>query len=146
MASDLSNALDELSQSARRLNDLTDQATAAVVDVEQVLAKLSIGIAVWVPFESRTGTSTRWRLGYQRAGKERKYGIVVACADYATASWSELSRDVKLDAIAVLPELIRTIVERAKERIHRAEIALEEVSIILPLLKSKKGGPSNEDL
>jgi hypothetical protein len=141
MATDLSNALSELVDSARRLNDLTDQATTAVNVVEEVLGKLSIGIGVWVAFDSRAASKNKkWRLGYQRTGNDRKYRIVAAVPGVEPVTWSELSRDLKLDAVTALPELVRTIATSVRERVERAESALAELSQILPKDSMKKGG------
>ena len=124
MASDMNAALDELSQGARRLNDLTDLTTTAVTRVESILNDLSIGIGARVAFDQHC------ELCYERRLSSEPFQIFVIAFNKAK-DWSELSREQKIKAIAVLPELIRLLVAETNKRIDNAEAALAEVAEIL---------------
>jgi hypothetical protein len=159
MSSDLSAALDNLAHSSRRLNSLTDQATSTVHKVEELLARLSIGIKVSIPFgamrekrvrqvsEGNTQLSNaalrlsdqvsdvlfndQCSLEYRKSGKDKRFRIVVKDFNNDIISWDELPRDLKIQAVTVLPMLIRELAFNVQSRIEQAESALGEVNQIL---------------
>ncbi len=152
MASELSDALESLSKSAQLLNQLTDEATATVLKVEEFLGDFNLGIEGKVAFGGRRepskivnslGINTHTlalreivheypQLEYRRFGKDRRFRIVVSDHFDNMSAWSELPRDIKLQAISALPALIRFIATEVEERIAKAKSALAEVSRILP--------------
>ncbi len=157
MSSDLTSALSDLAQSSQRLNDLTDQSTCAVRNVEKLLTGFSIGIEVSTQFgrtrkklestqppnATRGGQFSQLKqlvsssyndyrhLEYRRIGKDKAYRIVVRDYDNSLINWDELPRDLKIQAVTALPMLIRQLAGEIQMRIQQAENALAEVSQVL---------------
>jgi hypothetical protein len=154
MSSDLTAALQKLERSSQRLNALTDRASDTITHLEVLLDNFSIGIEASIAFGDKRQTVKEMLaktknpatsffasvdnhldeyryLEYQRYGKDKRFHFVVRDFDGTLIGWSELARDIKIQAISVLPNLLRVLVEKIDYRIESAERALEEVSQIL---------------
>jgi len=149
MSDSLSKSLSKLRNSAKRLNQLTDQANETIREVETFLnEKCSVGVYASVrafqevqddapPFSIFTN------LEYRRVGPRFR----IAIAQYhefdpdqvKVKPWSDSSRDEKLDSIAKLPDLIAQIGKKLDERIRDAEKGLGEISEVLHGLSGREG-------
>ena len=151
MSDSLSKSLSKLRNSAKRLNQLTDQANKTIREVETFLnEECSVGVYAWVLVDRQLpndsdpyGSFTA--LEYRRVGPRYRIAIVTGRDDgdhdnYNVRPWSDGSRDEKLDTIGKLPDLIAEIGKNLDERIGNAEKGLGEVSEVLHGLSGKEGG------
>lgn len=148
MSDSLSKSLSKLRNSAKRLNQLTDQANETIREVETFLnEKCSVGVYASVrayeevhddgpPFSIFTN------LEYRRVGSRFRIAVVqyheFDPEQEKVKPWSDGSRDEKLDTIAKLPDLIAAIGNKLDERIGNAEKGLGEVSEILHGLSGRE--------
>lgn len=126
---DLQSRLDRIAEIVPSLNSAADEATKIIDEVDSFLSKLNVGISAEVEFrEEIDDQHCTHYLAYARVGRE--YGIHVLSVtrnknrygDFTdndmSASrdpWSSCPREWKLEAIAVLPQLLDEIVSKAEE-------------------------------
>lgn len=134
---DLQSRLARIAEIVPSLNSAADEATKIIKEVDSLLSKLNVGISAEVAFREETDDPsldgydsdrpfyTRY-LAYARVGRE--YSIHVHsvahnkdgydCADnemtLSRDPWSSCPREWKLEAIAVLPQLLDEIVSKAE--------------------------------
>jgi hypothetical protein len=143
---DLSTSIDKLRKSASRLNRITDQASETVKEVEAFLNKeCSAGVQAFVKIKEigEEEDSAAYWLEYRRVGQ--KYRIAVTKTypmgppDEDVKPWSDCARDVKLEAITKLPDLIQEIAKKLDEQIVAAEAGVNAAVAVLVALTSKEG-------
>ena len=119
--------LDELTAVARSLNEVSDELTMHVSDIEEAINKLNLGISANVVFSnvaSEDGmTSDYWRLAY---GKEAgEWGLIIEFG-HEDLNWPEndsvkgwlfrdAPRDRRLQAIERIPELMAALLKSAQK-------------------------------
>lgn len=148
MSSDLSASIQKLRESSSKLNDLTDQANQTIQMVEDLLRnELRISSSATTAASNRTpnnvlaaiGNIYSTELSYNKF--HDKFRICVIYRDQAnkmyTKPWLECSRDLKLESIRRLPELLELILDGINKHIDAAEQALSNVSGLLDPEHSK---------
>ncbi len=124
--------LRRLEAAAVRLNRLTDQAGEEVRQLEARLNEFSIGLTISVPI---TGGRNGKSLDYRRAD-DRLFQIAVVRHTQPpkpdeVRPWDQCSREDKIQAFKVLPELIEKLTQELEGRVADTEAALESLSHVL---------------
>ncbi len=154
MSEQLPEAVAHLRTLSTQLNDVTDQATAAVRRVEVFLnQECRLGLAVYVPVTVAGPGLPTLQLGYARCGN--RYRIVVRSLSYLTrdgrivrdedgnapvieqeeqVAWSECARAVKFEAFPYLPALLGALQEHVSQVIARADTAMAAARQITDVL------------
>jgi hypothetical protein len=151
MADDLSVAFERLRTSTQRLNALTDTAAQLIRDVEGFLEDCHVGVSATISLgygaAGPDADAPDWEdlLSYRRlgSGKFRLVLIRKFCDPSevpSVRSWSECSRDEKIESLAKLPELLVELSNRVNEKTDKAEQVLAVVAPQLPSAKKRKGG------
>ena len=144
MSDALSSAVSKLRTSSARLNQLTDDAAATVKQVEEFLGQeCSIGIPAFVQIREATkpGELEEY-FEYRHMGSGFRFVYVTSPFnspdDEHVAMWSNCGRDVKLETIKRLPDLLAEIAKKVDDRIVEAEKTMESVSQVLHSLIGKE--------
>ena len=154
MPEPLEDSIAHLRAFSLHLNDVTDQATAAVRRVETFLnQECRLGLAVYVPVTSDAPDLPTLQLGYARTGE--RYRIVVRALVYSLhdgqiarhqgsglpliereeqVAWSECARATKLEAFQHLPALLTALQAQVAEVVSRADAALAAAQRITAVL------------
>jgi hypothetical protein len=146
MGAPLDVSIDRIKQSSSRLNKTADEAATVVSATENFLnTECSIGIIAYVTVsrEDISGDGGPYEtisLGYQTWGE--RYRIVVShdCDDREhpdVKPWAECGREMKLNTIHKLPELIEEIANRIDAKIGEAHEAVTTVASMLKTLERK---------
>lgn len=144
MSDALSSAVSKLRTSSARLNQLTDDAAATVKEVEDFLGReCSIGIPSYLQIQkaAEPGDDDVF-LAYCRIGSSFRIAHVRCPYDGSeneyVKPWSDCSRDVKLETIKKLPDLLTAIAKNVDDRIEEAEKTMRSVSQVLQSLTGKE--------
>lgn len=154
MSEQLNEAVAHLRNLSTHLNDVTNQATAAVRRVEIFLnQECRLGLSVYVPVTALAPDLPTVQLGYARCGN--RYRIVVRTLQYLQeageilrnevsnapivededeVAWSECPREAKLDAFQHLPALLGALqnhLNQVNERTGAAVAAAERITAVL---------------
>jgi hypothetical protein len=135
--------LRKLQLAANRLNSLSDQTAEQVRAMEALLNELSLGVSVGVPL-SNDGLYRR-SLEYRRRDDRAYHIAVVKCLPGLDPEeikpWGQCSREIKLEAVQAIPDLIVELIDAIEDRIKESEHALGSLSQILP--SQRQGGSDN---
>jgi hypothetical protein len=128
LASNAGNYLQELSSTAKNVNDLTDQLTKEVSGIEAVVNRLNLGIETNVLVESWSNEdgnhSGLWRLAYgKHTGKWCLFieyltedHVSGPMADtYETWFFKDAPRDARIKAVTKIPELLAVLVQESQK-------------------------------
>lgn len=157
MSEQLDRSVAHLRDLSSHLNEVTDQATAAVRRVEVFLnQECRLGIAVYVPVGAPAADGTAHQLGYDRCGG--RFRIVVrtvrlAAGDDGEAAvvaadetpWSDCARAAKLDAFQQLPALLDALRAQLAEVVGRADAAVLAARRITDVLGAAPEPDAPED-
>ena len=139
------SALAKLKQSADILNAITDTASDSVKSIEEFLSKeCSIGFHSYVCVRSPgEETPESVFLEYRRIGNKFRIAVVEVDAlepdrEYLRA-WSDCPRNLKMETIEKLPELIDKITEQVELEIVSANDAMHTVNDVLKSLTGNEG-------
>ena len=126
----------KLKANSNRLNRLTDVAADTVKEVEKFLTtECSIGFNAHIKVKEIHGTSISRYLEYTRIGSHYRIAVVESYTTdgevVSEKAWSDCSREIKMETIVKLPELIQKITDKVESDISQAEAA--EVSVIKAL-------------
>ncbi|MBN8525098.1 MAG: hypothetical protein J0M02_07170 [Planctomycetes bacterium] len=146
MSEQLDRSVAHLRDLSSHLNQVTDQATAAVRRVETFLnQECRLGIAVYVPVGTPAPDGTAYQLGYDRCGG--RFRIIVrtlrldvgedgqaVVLDSDETPWSDCARAAKLDAFQQLPALLDALRGQLTEVIGRADAAVAAAQRITDVL------------
>lgn len=146
MSSSMLSSVEKLRKSVSELNKISNEAANLVASVEQFLNKeCSVGIDASVLVSSEPicddpgAPNEDTYIGYHR--HLGKYRITVStCFDGEPGTskpWSEWNREVKLETIKKLPELILEIADRVDQHIKNAKAENDKVSELLKALQQK---------
>lgn len=138
-------ALVKLKQNADTLNAITDSASASVKSIEEFLSKeCSIGFHSYVLVRDADEDSQEIiYLEYRRIGT--KYRIAIVEADVLdperelARAWSDCPRNLKIETIEKLPDLIDKITEQVESEIVSANDAMQTVNNVLKSLIGNEG-------
>jgi hypothetical protein len=118
--------LQELAAAAHSLNELSDQLTREIAEIESTLNKLNVGITACVDVESWADEEglvwNTWRLAYMK--EAGKWGFVIEHLnghhhfpeddDYEKWLFKDAPREHRLRAIENIPLLLEELVKRSK--------------------------------
>lgn len=122
--------LSKLAYVSESINKSSDSLSEQILEVESALQRYCLGVSVWVRISSwdvevpvigamDTNVTRMWCLGY---GKYfGKWGLLVSeCDDDVPSDGNvsflrEQSRDVKLEAVGKLPDLLKALLKKATE-------------------------------
>lgn len=144
MNDELSASIEKLRETSTRLNQLTDEANYTVQALERFLSdECSIGVFASVIVKSG-GSGSEYAgsqyLEYRRVGSKYRIAVVWGdeSQDEAVKPWSDCSRDVKLESVQMLPELLLALSRNVDQQVEAAEKATESVSQVLKTFKGKE--------
>lgn len=146
MTESLSTSISKLRKSTARLNQITDQASDTVRELEEFLNReCSVGIHAFVKVKDVDNgdfTFSQW-LEYRRVGQKYRIAVVwgsdIDPEEESVKAWSDCSRDEKLEAVAKLPDLIEVIAEKVNEKVESAQAAAGTAQAVLKALTGKEG-------
>lgn len=138
MAEKPTSSLRKLEDAAIRLNQLTDKGSEQVRRLEGMLNELSIGVTVAVQFCETPKRSLEYR---RRTDRSYHIAVVSHIPYEEVKSWEQCSREIKLQAINALPELIEKLTLTIEAKISEAVEALARLSQILS--HKDQGGSSD---
>ena len=146
MSDNLADAMGKLRQLSGRLNRASDEATAAVRAVEKFLVEeCKVGVYANAIFSTETFGSGftayeslvfckiagKWRIGVEYSNDlDNESGEITA--------WDECPRDVKLQAIPSLPDLIAKVIAVLEDRASAAEESARVTTQVIASL-AKRG-------
>jgi uncharacterized coiled-coil protein SlyX len=126
--SQIQDQLQQLAAAAQTLNELSDQLTKHVGDIETSLNKLNIGITANVKTEQWSDdeeglSSTIWRLGYEKTSKQ--WGFVIEritedcrypeAGTYESWAFKDAPREHRLLSVEKIPALLNALLEKSKD-------------------------------
>jgi len=120
--------LQELASAAQTLNELSDQLTKFVSDIEASVNKLNIGVTANVKTEQwsdEEGLSTTiWRLSYEKLSKQWGFAIERLTENlrwgpeaetYESWAFKDAPREHRMQAVEKIPALLEALLEKSKE-------------------------------
>ena len=128
--SKIQDQLQQLAAAAQTVNELSDQLTKYVADIETSLNKLNIGVTANVKTEQWSDEeglrSTLWRLGYEKASKQWGFVLERLTEDrtdpdpdewVTSESWAfkDAPREHRLCAVEKIPALLDALLDKSKE-------------------------------
>ena len=143
-------AFQHLTSLAKDLNEISDQLTKELSEVEESLNHLRLGVPVWVvaasyevegasPGEHLTQVET---LGYAR--HKGKWGLVVGSyideiEDYPESLMfvKDASRETRINALAAIPKLVEALASEAKRVTEDLRTKLDAARTIKAGLRAK---------
>ncbi len=127
-ASNAGKYLQELSSTAKNVNDLTDQLTKEVSGIEAVVNRLNLGVETNVRVESWSDEegvhSGLWRLAYGKHAGKWCFSIEYLTEDHDEGpmadtyeSWffKDAPRDARIKAVGKIPELLAVLVQESRK-------------------------------
>ncbi len=137
----------ELSATAAELNQVSDQLSRTIGDLDAALKKLNLGISSWVVFREsisadRTSYFTK-SIGYAKV--KGKWGIAIKSAegDYRfpdeehVEKWSfeEAPRHLRLNALSHIPELLVCLTKETADFTKKVSKKLEQTQDLAAAIK-----------
>jgi hypothetical protein len=127
----------------RRLHEATDSLNAVLLEAQQALADLNLGVTAFVLLEE--GEESGWykSLGLVKVGREFKLVIFEAeRGDEENGSTTELihaSRESRLQAVTALPRLYEQLVQVFKVEVARVMDSISTVQKLTQAIRAKAG-------
>ncbi len=146
LVSRVRSSFQHLSSRAGDLNALSDQVGKVIARFDAEFSRLNIGIEAWIPFETSASEDglhySKREIGYAKIGS--KWGLAIrdysgneasdAYDDYQEWLFNDAPRQLRLQAIELIPELFDKLVaevDRATKRVDRKLKELEELASAL---------------
>src|SRR5258705_7497069 len=126
--SEIQAKLQQLSTAAQTLNELSDQLTKEVSEVESALNHFNLGIAANVEVECRNhddegSVTTTWQLAYGKTGA--RWGFLIErihenanwpdAYSYETWVFKDSPREQRVKAVEKIPFLLEALVRKSSE-------------------------------
>lgn len=156
MSETLHDAVAHLRNLSSHLNDVTDQATAAVRRVETFLnQECRLGLSVFVPVADPAPGAAALQLGYARTAGRYRIVVRTLCLDASDddpdavdgddmVAWTECPREIKLDAFQQLPDLLGVLQQHLTQVIARTDQAVAAARNITEVLGDAPDGCDHE--
>ena len=141
MSNDISASLKTLRSAASHLNKLTDQANDSVQLVEAFLSQ-QCRIGTHASVKVSEDVLVDQYLEYRRIGSRYRIAVVdyyEATGEEKETPWSDCSREVKLETIKKLPDLLAELLNNLNKETVEAEKATEIVNDVMKLMTGKEG-------
>src|SRR5580658_6790187 len=130
----------ELSSSATKLNQATDQLAESIRELDAAIGRLNLGIEHWVSIGSAITDDKReiykYSLGY---AKVAKWGIalrVVTSVTSVDTLFNDASRELRVKAIAHLPSLLAELVRKVNSVSADIEGQLPQAKTFVSAIKA----------
>lgn len=120
--------LQQLASAAQTLNELSDQLTQYVNDIEASVNKLNLGVTANVKTEHWSDEdglrSTIWRLSYEKMSKQWGFAVERLTEDidqgpeagtYDSWAFKDAPREHRLQAVEKIPALLDALLQKSKE-------------------------------
>ena len=139
------NSLQQIKQAAGTLNSATDRFSKVILEIEEFLKILNIGVASWVTIpgtswsDEESGNSGYNQLGYAKINGKWGFAISSDC-DYdepALSAFHDASRDLRLKSVACLPELLDELAKGATKLSEEVDERTQEVEQLVAALKGR---------
>lgn len=145
MSDSISSAMSTLKNSADKLNTITNKAASTVKNIEAFLSsECSIGFNERVLIKKNDFSSTY--LEYRRVGSNFRITVTnssntntILTKKETVKAWSDCSRDIKIESLEKLPDLIIAITKHVEKEITKADVARNTAMQVLNSLKGKEG-------
>jgi len=156
MADKIDSTLKKLASVSQSLNQASDLVTARIGEVESALREYKLGVEAWVDirrwYDEGQFTDGSWyRLGRTRrlayGKKDGKWGLLTYIIAEESDEYEEFAflreapRDLRLNAIDKLPELLDALVEKAVQTAQEASRKAEKAGHIAAGLAKKQVTP-----
>ena len=156
MADRIQSTLKKLASVSQSLNQVSDEISSRIAEVEAALREYKLGVPAWIDLREWSefvsddyGINGVWlkrtrRLGYSK--KDGRWGLLTYISPEEATDSSELEefvflreapRDVRLEAIDRLPDLLEELVKKAVETSELANKQAEKTKHIVAGLKKK---------
>jgi hypothetical protein len=136
--------LKALTTASKTLNNLTDQLTDQVAQIESVINALNLGLRVSVIVRSYSDDNQPWmsnnvRLSYDK--NDGRWGFEVEefddderdpehHANYRSWAFKDAPRSLRLEVVHKIPELIRAMVKEAEATAAKVTLKLDDAKAI----------------
>jgi len=149
----------DLATASRALNTASDQLGKTIVELEEALKGLNLGISSWVSFNDWSDEYLdyyRDQVGYSKVGG--KWGIAIRSLsgnqnfpenETQDGPWlfSDAPRKLRIDAIGKIPELLETLVKdvvATTNKINEKMQESQELAKAISVLASSRDKPPKE--
>ncbi len=174
MSETTTNAVALLRNITPQLNNITDRATEAIKEAEHFLTDCGVGVPAQIQFSEdaiRGDPEVGYEIAthsltYSRIGGSYRIGIIDEVLtsntiernehdDYCqlrgavtkhcdVKPWDQASREVRLEAVTLLPDLLQAIAKKAERISKNAEIAVKSATSILAAIRDNNTKPKPE--
>ncbi|MBI4179695.1 hypothetical protein HY522_09775 [bacterium] len=126
----------------RRLHEATDRLNTVLLDFEQALAQLKLGVTASITLEE---DQQGWfkALSFAKSGREFKLVIRSGLEDdpdsISSTAITSTSRETRLQAVAALPGLYKKLLEEFETEIERVNQSIAEVQQLADVLRTRAG-------
>lgn len=126
-SSEIQQKLQRLASAAQTLNQLSDELTKHVADIEACVNKLNVGVTATVKVEQSTSEdgmySTIWRLAYEKTSKQWGFVLERLTEDlsnpetdtYESWPFKDAPREYRVRAVEKIPALLDALIEKSKQ-------------------------------
>ena len=112
LLSKFQSSFQELAASAAELNQVSDQLTKSVAELDSAIMSLSLGVVCWVDVGEPYGSDDEWsdQLGYEKING--KWGLAIRVLDHPESrvdnQWlfADAPRDLRVKAVDGIPKLL----------------------------------------
>lgn len=146
MSKGITESLARIGEQSARLNQLCDEGAATIRELEDVLEKMNVGVPASVKLVDEDDGCGYWEIEsfvYSRIGSRFRIGHYRADASgpdsVVEKPWSDCSRQIKIDTLHRLPDLVAAIADEVEKRAKLAETAIATVKKLTVPSKKKEG-------
>jgi methyl-accepting chemotaxis protein len=123
LADRISTSIKQLSESAVKLNDASDELTNAIAPIDAALKKLNLGVTAWHRLTHGVqddGSYWSYNIGYAKVSG--KWGLAISSVsghvqlevdDEDVWPFNDAPRWIRIQAIDSIPDLLETLVKQA---------------------------------
>jgi hypothetical protein len=125
----------------KRLHDVTDRLNAELLDVQQALRDLKLGVSAYVTLDE---DEHGWYkvLSFSKSGAEFKLVIQTGLEgdpDVQTTPLTSASRETRLEAAEALPKLYEKLLKAFEAEIERVNESITDVKQLAHAIRAKAG-------
>lgn len=143
MSKDITESLARISEQTARLNQLCDEGAATIRDLEDTLEKMNVGVPAEVNLRRYEDPSCYEYedFVYRRIGGRFRIGYALSSIEPESEiekPWSDCSREIKLETLPRLAELVSQIAIEVEKRACAAETAIASVKKLVQPRQKKE--------
>lgn len=138
---DLRSTLAELKQAKSELDDADDSLSQRIVLAEKTLAKLKLGVNIFVPLDNPSHWSTRC-LAFGKHGRDWRLLIEEGPdggepEDWSTKALSDMDRETRAMAFEKLPDLLEAGLQQMRSSVERRRQLIAQADALLSVIASE---------